>query len=79
MLTRDNRYTPLTRGPMFMRIPAYLHAVGVAGRPDGVTLTVRLPSGTVADEVVQAGPPRPEGGEWFEMRPRSVQRSTRSA
>ncbi|GIJ69020.1 tetratricopeptide repeat protein [Virgisporangium ochraceum] len=71
LLTRDNPYTPLARGPMWLRVPAYLRAVGMAERPDRVTLTVRLLSGEVTDAAVEAGPPLPEPRTWMNARPRS--------
>lgn len=71
VLTRDNGYTPLARGPMFLRVPAYLHAVGAAERPDGVRLTVRLRSGEATDVAVPAGEPLPEPRTWMAARPRS--------
>jgi PAS domain-containing protein len=58
LLTRDNAYTPLARGAMWLRRTAYLHAVGISERPDGVTLTVRPPARR-GDR--RRGPGRPAG------------------
>jgi hypothetical protein len=69
LLTRDNAYTPLATVAAWLRRTAYLHAVGVAARPDGVTLTVRPPGGEVTDVEVPAEPPVP-AENWMSALPR---------
>ncbi|GIJ60454.1 tetratricopeptide repeat protein [Virgisporangium aurantiacum] len=69
LFTRDNEYTPALQGAMWLRRPAYVHAVGVADRPDGVTLTVRPPGGSVTDVRVPADPVD-EALTWPNSRPR---------
>ncbi|GIH20124.1 TPR end-of-group domain-containing protein [Rugosimonospora africana] len=67
LLTRDNEYGPAGSAAVWLRQPAYLHALGAADRPGGVTLSVRLAGGDTADIAVEAEaaqPPRswPRGG-----------------
>jgi hypothetical protein len=69
LYTQDNAYAPAVKGPMWLRRPAYAHAVGMADRPDGVTLTVREPGGSVTDVEVPADPVV-DGLAWPNTRPR---------
>jgi tetratricopeptide (TPR) repeat protein len=59
LLTRDNDYGPTANAPVWMRQPAFLHAVGVADDPGALTLTVRLAGGGVRDVTVAAEPAPP--------------------
>ncbi|MEH1124901.1 S41 family peptidase [Micromonospora sp. CPCC 206061] len=54
LLTRDNDYGPMANAPIWMRQPAFLHAVDVADDPSVLTLTVRLAGGGVRDVTVAA-------------------------
>ncbi|MCW6009493.1 hypothetical protein K1W54_33860 [Micromonospora sp. CPCC 205371] len=63
LLTRDNEYGPTANAPTWMRQPVFLHAVGVADDPGGLTLTVRLADGGVHDITV-AAEPAPEPHPW---------------
>jgi len=63
VLTRDNAYGPTASLPVWLRRPVFLHAVGVAGDPDTVTLTVALPDGTRRD-VTLAAEPGPPPRRW---------------
>lgn len=61
LLPRDNEYGPVGAAAVWLRQPAYLHALGVADRPGEVTLTVRLAGGSTTEVTVPAeaaGPPR---------------------
>jgi tetratricopeptide (TPR) repeat protein len=57
LLTRDNDYGPATSAPVWLRQPAFLHAVDAADRPDEVTLTVRLLTGDTVEHRIAADPP----------------------
>lgn len=59
LLTRDNCYGPTASAPVWMRRPAFLHAVDIADAPDKVTLTIRLPDGSVANVIAPAEPAQP--------------------
>jgi len=69
LFTQDNDTAGQAQGPMWMRRPAYLRAVGVAGPADAVTLTLRLPDGSVSDVEIPADPVV-EGVVWPNTRPR---------
>ena len=68
MLTRDNDHGPRGTAPGWMRRPVFLHAVDAADDPGRVTLTVRLPDGSVTDVTV-AAEPAPARDAWPLRRP----------
>ncbi len=59
LLPRDNEYGPAGVAPVWLRQPAYLHALGVADGPDRLTLTVGLADGSTTEVTVPAEPARP--------------------
>lgn len=50
--------------PYFLESPALLHAAGLANAPDGVTLRVQMPDGTLRDVMMRADPPDPKWPWW---------------
>ncbi len=57
--SRDNDAQLMKMAPAWLRRPAVLHALGLAGAPDAVTLRLRLPDGPEA-EIRAAAEPEPD-------------------
>jgi hypothetical protein len=58
VLTRDNEYGPVGSAGVWLRRPAWLHALGVAERPDRLTLTVSTVDGPVTVPAEEGQSPR---------------------
>lgn len=54
LVSRDNAYQVREATPAWLRRPAFLHALGVAHQPEGVTLSVRHLDGTTGEASLPA-------------------------